>query len=86
MAAEDLFDTLGEFDIKGAMRGYNDESQYNVFLRDGDLVFYRNVDTGIEIQFETGANFTLDTTTPTWEGVITGNDAEDIMVIIKQGG
>ena len=86
MSAEDLFDTLGEFDIKGAMRGFNDESQYNVFLRDGDLVFYRNVGTGIEIQFETGANFTLDTTTPTWEGVITGNDAEDIMVIINQGG
>jgi len=85
MSAEDLFDTLGEFDIKGAMRGFNDESQYNVFLRDGDLVFYRNVGTGIEIQFETGANFTLDTTTPTWEGVITGNDAEDIMVIINQG-
>ena len=86
MSSEDLFDTLGEFDIKGAMRGFNDESQYNVFLRDGDLVFYRNVGTGIEIQFETGANFTLDTTTPTWEGVITGNDAEDIMVIINQGG
>lgn len=85
MSAEDLFDTLGEFDIKGAMRGFNEESQYNVFLRDGDLVFYRNVGTGIEIQFEAGGNFTLDTTTPTWEGVITGNDAEDIMVIINQG-
>ena len=86
ISSGDLFDTLGEFDIQGAMRGFNEESQYNVFLRDGDLVFYRNVGTGIEIQFETGANFTLDTTTPTWEGVITGNDAEDIMVIINQGG
>ena len=86
ISSEDLYDTLGEFDIQGAMRGYNDESQYNVFLRDGDLVFYRSVASGIEIQFEAGGNFTLDTTTPTWEGVITGNDAEDIMVIIKQGG
>ena len=86
ISSGDLFDTLGEFDIQGAMRGFNEESQYNVFLRDGDLVFYRNVASGIEIQFETGANFTLDTTTPTWEGVITGNDAEDIMVIINQGG
>ena len=86
ISSEDLFDTLGEFDIQGAMRGFNEESQYNVFLRDGDLVFYRSVASGIEIQFEAGGNFTLDTTTPTWEGVITGNDAEDIMVIIKQGG
>ena len=86
ISSEDLYDTLGEFDIQGAMRGYNEESQYNVFLRDGDLVFYRSVASGIEIQFEAGGNFTLDTTTPTWEGVITGNDAEDIMVIIKQGG
>ena len=86
ISSDDLFDTLGEFDIQGAMRGFNEESQYNVFLRDGDLVFYRSVASGIEIQFEAGGNFTLDTTTPTWEGVITGNDAEDIMVIIKQGG
>ena len=86
IAAEDLYDTMGEFDIHGAMRGFNDESQYNVFMRSGDLVFYRSVEGTIEIQFEAGANFTLDTTTPTWEGVITGNDAEDIMVIIKQGG
>lgn len=86
IAAEDLYDTMGEFDIHGAMRGFNEESQYNVFMRSGDLVFYRSVEGTIEIQFEAGANFTLDTTTPTWEGVITGNDAEDIMVIIKQGG
>ena len=86
IAAEDLYDTMGEFDIHGAMRGFNDESQYNVFMRSGDLVFYRSVEGTIEIQFEAGANFTLDTITPTWEGVITGNDAEDIMVIIKQGG
>lgn len=86
ISSEDLYDTMGEFDIHGAMRGFNDESQYNVFMRSGDLVFYRSVEGTIEIQFEAGANFTLDTITPTWEGVITGNDAEDIMVIIKQGG
>jgi len=86
MAAKDLYDTMGEFDIHGAMRGFNDESQYNVFMRSGDLVFYRSVEGTIEIQFEAGSNFTLDTITPSWEGIITGNDAEDIMVIIKQGG
>ena len=80
----DLFDTLGEFDIKGATRGLNDESQFNVFLRDGNLVLYRNVNGVIEIEFAAGGNFTLDTTTPGYQGIITGNDAEDIIVIINQ--
>ena len=80
----DLFDTLGEFDIQGATRGFNDESQYNVFLRNGDLVFYRNVNGVIELQFEAGGSFVLDTDTPTWSGIITGNDGEDIIVRIRQ--
>lgn len=82
--SSDLFDTLGEFDIKGARRGLNDESQFNVFLRDGNLVLYRNVSGLIEIEFAAGGNFTLDTTTPGYQGIITGNDAEDIIVIINQ--
>ena len=82
--SSDLFDTLGEFDIKGATRGLNDESQFNVFLRDGNLVLYRNVNGVIEIEFAAGGNFTLDTTTPGYQGIITGNDAEDIIVIINQ--
>ena len=82
--SSDLFDTLGEFDIKGAMRGLNDESQYNVFLRDGNLVLYRNVNGVIEIEFAAGGNFTLETITPGYEGIITGNDAEDIIVRINQ--
>ncbi len=82
--SSDLFDTLGEFDIKGAMRGLNDESQYNVFLRDGDLVLYRNVNGAIELTFAAGGSFTLETITPGWEGIITGNDGEDIIVRINQ--
>lgn len=80
----DLFDTLGEFDIKGATRGLNDESQYNVFLRDGDLVLYRNVQGLIEITIGAGGNFTLDTDTPSWQGIIIGNDGDDIDIRIKQ--
>ncbi len=80
----DLFDTLGEFDVKGAMRGMNDESQYNVFLRGSDLVLYRNVHGRIEIQIGAAGNFTLNTNTPTWEGTITGNEAEDIIININQ--
>ena len=80
----DLFDTLGEFDIKGARRGLNEESQYNVFLRDGDLVLYRNVNGLIEITIGNGGSFTLETDTPTWQGLIIGNDGEDIDIRIKQ--
>ena len=80
----DLFDTLGEFDIKGARRGLNDESQYNVFLRDGDLVLYRNVQGLIEITIATGNSFTIETDTPSWQGVIIGNDGDGIDIRIKQ--
>ncbi len=80
----DLFDTLGEFDIKGARRGLNDESQFNVFLRDGDLVLYRNVNGLIEITIGAAGSFTLETDTPTWQGLIIGNDGDDIDIRIKQ--
>lgn len=80
----DLFDTLGEFDIKGAARGFNDESQFNVFLQDGSLVLYRNINGKIRIKIGAGGNFTLDAITPTWEGIITGNEGEDILIFINQ--
>ena len=80
----DLFDTLGEFDIKGARRGLNEESQFNVFLRDGDLVLYRNVNGLIEVTIGAGGSFTLDTDTSTWQGLIIGNDGDDIDIRIKQ--
>ena len=80
----DLFDTIGEFDLKGASRGLNKESQYNVFLRDGNLVLYRNVNGVIEVEIGAGGNFTLYTRTPTWDGIITGNDGEDIEIVIRQ--
>ena len=80
----DLFDTLGEFDLKGATRGLNDESQFNVFLRDGDLVLYRNVNGLIEITIGAAGSFTLETDTPTWQGLIIGNEGDDIDIRIKQ--
>lgn len=82
--SSDLFDSIGEFDIKGAARGFNDESQYNVFLQDGSLVLYRNVNGIIRVKIAAGGNFTLDTNTPTWNGVITGNESEDILIYINQ--
>ena len=82
--SSDLFDTLGEFNIKGAARGFNDESQFNVFLQDGSLVLYRNINGVIRLKFGAGGNFTVDTITPTWDGIITGNEGEDILIYINQ--
>ena len=50
----------------------------------GDLVLFRNVNGLIEIQIGAGGSFALDTETPTWYGLITGNDGEDIDIRIKQ--
>jgi len=82
--SSDLFDTLGEFDLKGVSRGFNEESQFNVFLQDGALVLYRNINGVINVKIGAGGNFTLDTTTPTWDGIITGNEGEDIFIYINQ--
>jgi len=82
--SSDLFDTLGEFDIKGAAKGFNLQSQYNVFLQDGSIILYRNINGVIRIKIGAGGNFTLATTTPTWDGIITGNEGEDIVIYINQ--
>ena len=82
--SSNLFDTLGEFNIKGATRGLNEESQFNVFLQDGNLVLYRNVNGKINIVIGNGGSFTVETYTPTWEGIISGNDGEDILIYINQ--
>jgi hypothetical protein len=82
--SSDLFDTLGEFDIKGATRGFNDESQFNVFLQDGSLVLYRNINGSIRLKIGAGGNFTIDAYTPTWDGIITGNEGDDILIYINQ--
>ena len=82
--SSDLFDTLGEFDIKGATRGFNEESQFNVFLQDGSLVLYRNINGSIRLKIGAGGNFTIDAYTPTWDGIITGNEGDDILIYINQ--
>jgi|TARA_B110000503_G_scaffold135392_1_gene215922 hypothetical protein len=82
--SENLYDTLGEFDLVGAKRGFNEQSQYNIFLQDGSLVLYRNVSGKIRITIGAGGNFTLNTITPTWDGVITGNDGVSISIYINQ--
>lgn len=73
-----------EFNIKGASFGKNADSQYNVFIEDGGLVFYREVEGKIRLVFQPGASVRLDTKVPTYEGVITVNGGDDIFIYINQ--
>lgn len=46
----------GAVDLRGAQIGFNKDSQFNVFVQDGDLYFYRNVQGSIEIIIANGAS------------------------------
>ena len=74
----------GEFVIKGANFGKNDDSQYNIFIEDGGIVFYRDVNGVISLKFAAGANVTLDTIVDGYEGIITTNSGDGIEVRIRQ--
>jgi hypothetical protein len=73
-----------DFNIKGADFGKNADSQYNVFIEDGGLVFYREVEGKIRLVFQPGASVRLDTIVPTYEGVITVNGGDEIFIYINQ--
>ena len=46
----------GAVDLRGAQIGFNKDSQFNVFVQDGDLYFYRNVQGTIEIVIVNGTS------------------------------
>jgi len=73
-----------DFNIKGADFGKNADSQYNIFVEDGGLVFYREVEGKIRLVFQPGASVRLDTRVPTYEGVITVNGGDEIFIYINQ--
>jgi len=46
----------GAVELRGAQIGFNKDSQFNVFVQDGDLYFYRNVQGTIEIIIVNGTS------------------------------
>ena len=46
----------GAVELRGAQIGFNKDSQFNVFVQDGDLYFYRNVQGTIEIVIVNGTS------------------------------
>ena len=77
-------DSLAGFSLKGAEFGFNKDSQYNIFQEDGRLIVFRDINGRITISFQPGANFSLTTEVEGYAGTITGNNGEDIIVVIKQ--
>ena len=72
------------FKLEGATIGQNKDSQYNVFLEDGGIIFYRDVNGIINLQFEAGAEVTLNTIVDGYEGTIRMNGGDDINIYIRQ--
>ena len=72
------------FKLEGATIGQNKDSQYNVFLEDGGIIFYRDVQGIINLKFEAGAEVTLNTIVDGYEGTIRMNNGEDINIYIRQ--
>lgn len=75
----------GDFAINGASIGFNKDSQYNVFVQDGDLYLYRNVNGVIEIIIAQGGSGFVSTVVEGYEGVIEfGSGDPSIQIYITQ--
>ena len=75
----------GTVSLKGAVLGFNKDSQYNIFVQDGDLYFYRNVNGVIEIVVAAGGAGILETNVDGYQGIIEfGNGDPSIEIIINQ--
>ena len=77
--------SVGDFDLQGAVIGFNKDSQYNVFVQDGDLYLYRNVNGVIEIIIASGGSGFVSTAVDGYEGVIEfGSGDPSIQIYITQ--
>lgn len=76
---------VGDVNLRGASLGLNKDSQYNIFVQDGDLYFYRNVNGVIEIVIAAGGAGILETNVDGYQGIIEfGNGDPSIEIIINQ--
>ena len=75
---------IGQFRVEGAVLGLNQDSQYNVFIEDEKLIFFRDVNGVIEIAFDSGSNVYLQTIVEGYDGVILIGDGDDSQIIINQ--
>ena len=83
-SADGASGSIGSFRVDGAVQGLNQDSQYNVFIEDEKLIFFRDVNGVIEIAFGDGANVYFETIVEGYEGIITIGDGDDSTIIINQ--
>lgn len=74
----------GEVDLRGATIGKNANSQYNIFIEDDGIVFYRSVNGVIKLRVPVGSSTRIETIVEGYEGIIQLNGGDDSLIIIKQ--
>jgi len=72
--------------LKGAGLGVNSDSQYNIYERDGKIVFYRSVNETIQIILNVSANASIRTSVEGYIGEILLNGGDDSIIVLRQGG
>lgn len=70
--------------IRGAEMGLNPDSQYNIFTRDNQIVFYRSVNGTINLVLASNANVTIETRVEGYEGIIDLNEGSNSFIQILQ--
>ena len=74
----------GDVTLRGATLGKNNDSQYNIFVEEDGLVFYRDVQGVIRIKVPLDSSTKLVTTVEGYEGVIDLNAGDDSIIVITQ--
>ena len=70
--------------LSGAEIGQNSDSQYNIFIEDDKIVFFRDVNGIISIKLNTDSNALIETIVEGYEGIIELNEGDDSEIIIRQ--
>lgn len=76
--------TSGDFTLRGATIGKNSDSQYNVFVEDDGIVFFRDVQGVIRLKVQIGSSLRLETRVEGYEGIIDLDGGEDSLIVISQ--
>ena len=76
--------TVGGVRLSGATLGKNNDSQYNIFVEDGGLVFYRDVQGVIRIKVPIDSSTKLITNVEGYEGTIDLEGGNDSIIVITQ--
>ena len=76
--------SVGGVRLSGATLGKNNDSQYNIFVEDGGLVFYRDVQGVIRIKVPIDSSTKLITSVEGYEGTIDLEGGSDSIIVITQ--